>query len=245
MRYPGGKGGSGVYQTIINNIPPHDTYIETHLGGGNILERKRPAARSIAIDIDPTVIEAWRRQQLDVPGLELHCGDAVGWLDSYTFTGNEFVYADPPYVMDSRRGGLLYQHEYADADHVRLLEVLAGLPCPVMVSGYSSALYDNSPLASWRTVEFNAMTRQGLAIEKLWMNYPPPADLHDLRYLGSNFRERERIKRKKARWKARLAKLDPLERAAIMECLRELDANDPPSSEMAIAAYLVKNDDVS
>ena len=32
MRYPGGKGGAGVYQTIINNIPPHDTYIETHLG---------------------------------------------------------------------------------------------------------------------------------------------------------------------------------------------------------------------
>ena len=53
MRYPGGKGGAGVYQTIINNIPPHDTYIETHLGGGNILERKRPAARSVGIDVDP------------------------------------------------------------------------------------------------------------------------------------------------------------------------------------------------
>ncbi|MCK6844207.1 hypothetical protein ACQJ1T_26680 [Klebsiella pneumoniae] len=71
MRYPGGKGGAGVYQTIINNIPPHDTYIETHLGGGNILERKRPAARSVGIDVDPEVIEVW--QQLDVPGLELHC----------------------------------------------------------------------------------------------------------------------------------------------------------------------------
>nr|AFR43996.1 Upf31.0 major outer membrane lipoprotein [uncultured bacterium] len=67
MRYPGGKGGAGVYQTIINNIPPHDTYIETHLGGGNILERKRPAARSIGIDIDREVIQAW--QQLDVDGL--------------------------------------------------------------------------------------------------------------------------------------------------------------------------------
>ena len=41
MRYPGGKGGAGVYQTIINNIPPHDTYIETHLGGGNILEAQQ------------------------------------------------------------------------------------------------------------------------------------------------------------------------------------------------------------
>ena len=126
MRYPGGKGGAGVYQTIINNIPPHDTYIETHLGGGNILERKRPAARSVGIDVDPEVIEVWR--QLDVPGLELHHGDAVAWLESHQFTGSEFVYADPPYVMDSRRGGKLYRHEYDDADHVRLLDVLAGLP---------------------------------------------------------------------------------------------------------------------
>lgn len=222
MRYPGGKGGAGVYQTIINNIPPHDTYIETHLGGGNILERKRPAARSVGIDLDPEVIEVW--QQLDVPDLELHHGDAVAWLESHQFTGSEFVYADPPYVMDSRRGGKLYRHEYDDADHVRLLDVLAGLPCAVMVSGYSSTIYDSSPLASWRTIDFNAMTRGGIAIERLWMNYPEPAELHDLRYLGSNFRERERIKRKKARWQAKLAKLDPLERAAIMECLRELEA---------------------
>jgi hypothetical protein len=165
-----------------------------------------------------------KRQQLDVPGLELHHGDAVAWLESHQFTGSEFVYADPPYVMDSRRGGKLYRHEYDDADHVRLLDVLAGLPCAVMVSGYSSTIYDSSPLASWRTIDFNAMTRGGIAIERLWMNYPEPAELHDLRYLGSNFRERERIKRKKARWQAKLAKLDPLERAAIMECLRELEA---------------------
>lgn len=48
-------------------------------------------------------------------------------------------------------------------------------------------------------------------------------DIDDLRFLGENFRQRERIKRKKLRWAARLAKLDPLERAAIMECLRELE----------------------
>ncbi|QSQ54810.1 DNA adenine methylase (plasmid) [Xanthomonas translucens pv. undulosa] len=222
MRYPGGKGGAGVYQTIINNIPPHDIYIESHLGGGNILERKRPAVRSIGIDIDREVIQAW--QQLGLDGLELHCGDAVAWLEGHAFTGREFVYVDPPYVMDSRRSGKLYRHEYDDADHVRLLDVLAGLPCAVMVSGYDSPIYASSPLATWRTIEFNAMTRGGIAIERLWMNYAEPDALHDLRYLGNNFRERERIKRKKARWQAKLAKLDPLERAAIMECLRELEA---------------------
>lgn len=28
MRYPGGKGGAGVFQTIINQFPPHRVYIE-------------------------------------------------------------------------------------------------------------------------------------------------------------------------------------------------------------------------
>lgn len=219
MRYPGGKGAAGVHQTIINNIPPHDVYIETHLGGGNILERKKPAARSIGIDIDARVIETWTGRRWE--GLELHCCDAADFLAGYDFTGREFVYVDPPYVMDSRRGGRLYLHEYDDADHVRLLGLLAELPCAVMVSGYSSELYDEH-LATWRSEEFTAMTRGGVAVERIWMNYAAPAALHDLRYLGSNFRERERIKRKKARWQAKLAKLDPLERAAIMECLREL-----------------------
>lgn len=220
MRYPGGKGASGVHQTIINNIPPHETYIETHLGGGNILERKRPAARNIGVDIDGDVIAKWKRR--DWPGLELRCCDAVEFLNSYPFQGDEFVYVDPPYVMGSRKTGPMYRHEYDDEDHERLLAILVDLPCPVMVSGYDSALY-GARLEGWRSESFNAMTRGGVAIERIWMNYDPPETLHDLRYLGGNFRERERIKRKKTRWAARLAKLDPLERAAIMECLRELE----------------------
>lgn len=223
MRYPGGKGGAGMYQTLINNIPPHDTYIETHLGGGNVLERKKPALRSIGIDADQEVIDTWAERQW--PGLELHHGDAADFLASHAFTGREFVYVDPPYVMSTRRGGRLYRYEYSDADHERLLALLVTLPCAVMVSGYASPLYEDR-LAGWRTEDFQAMTRAGVpAVERIWMNYAPPATLHDLRYLGTDFRDRERIKRKKARWQAKLAKLEPLERAAIMECLRELDAS--------------------
>jgi hypothetical protein len=31
-------------------------------------------------------------------------------------------------------------------------------------------------------------------------NFPEPVALHDYRYLGEDFRQRERIKRKKQRW---------------------------------------------
>lgn len=222
MRYPGGKGGSGVYQTIINNIPPHSVYIETHLGGGNILERKKPAQRSIGVDIDRGVIENWRA--VARPDLELHCGDAVAFLEGYQFTGREFVYVDPPYLMSTRRAGAVYQHEYTDEDHARLLRVLAQVPCAVMVSGYHSPMYE-AALASWRTKEFNAKTRGGVAIERIWMNYPAPAELHDLSYVGATYRDRDRIKRKKARLRARLARMDPFERAALLECLRELETS--------------------
>ena len=48
--YPGGKGGAGVYQALINQMPPHSTYIEAFAGGGAVLRHKRPAALNVAID---------------------------------------------------------------------------------------------------------------------------------------------------------------------------------------------------
>jgi hypothetical protein len=46
MSYLGSKAASGVYQKIIAEMPPHDTYIETHLGGGAVMLRKPPARQN-------------------------------------------------------------------------------------------------------------------------------------------------------------------------------------------------------
>ena len=54
MEYPGGKGKT--YQQFINLMPPHETYIETHLGGGSIIRNKRLAMRNIGIEIDPETV---------------------------------------------------------------------------------------------------------------------------------------------------------------------------------------------
>lgn len=56
MSYPGGKAGPGVYQQIINQMPPHDVYIEAFLGAGAIMRRKRPAGLNIGIEADAGVI---------------------------------------------------------------------------------------------------------------------------------------------------------------------------------------------
>lgn len=57
--YPGGKGA--VFRWLINHIPPHDTYIATHLGHDAILRFKRPARSNIGIDADASVIDWWAR----------------------------------------------------------------------------------------------------------------------------------------------------------------------------------------
>lgn len=103
MTYLGSKAASGVFQKIIAEMPPHDTYIETHLGGGAVMLRKPPARRNWGIDIDPLTVEAFCQGNadfLDTVGdsLFIDVADAVQFLRDFDFSsaGRVLVYADPP-----------------------------------------------------------------------------------------------------------------------------------------------------
>jgi DNA adenine methylase len=152
----------------------------------------------------------------------------VGYRDGLEYLENlpphlargALVYCDPPYLMETRSSGRLYEHEMSDVDHQRLLRWAIATPCRVMISGYWSKMY-GSALRKWRCSRFWAMTRGGMAEECLWANFPEPAELHDYRYLGEGFRERERIKRKKSRWVARLQQMPLLERRCLLSAIAE------------------------
>lgn len=226
--YPGGKNGSGTYQKIINLMPPHYTYVEAFLGGGAIMRAKKPAQINIGIDADRAVVQRWR---LDPPAGVSHLSvlqaDAVGWLDDQRadLDQSALVYCDPPYLMSTRASQRkFYEVEMAEEhEHQALLDVLLGLRCMVMISGYWSELYAER-LAGWRVYTYKAMTRGGrLADEYVWMNFPEPFRLHDYRYLGDTYREREVIKRQKERWLERLRKMSPKKRAAMLSALDALD----------------------
>jgi DNA adenine methylase len=225
MTYPGGKSGAGVYQRLICQIPPHRVYLEPFAGGAAVLRHKRPAPCSIVADRDASVVA--RVANLAIPGVRAlnRCG--LELLRTYRWEGGEFVYCDPPYLMDvrsSRRN--YYAHEFATtAEHEGLLRTLLTLPCPVMISGYWSELYA-AYLGNWRTMTYQAITRGGtFATEWAWMNYPEPLELHDYRHLGRDYRERERIKRKKARWSRKLRNMPRLERYAVLAALQEVSRN--------------------
>ena len=106
VTYPGGKNGSGVYQKLINLMPPHRTYVEAFLGGGAIMRAKRPAVINIGIDLDIKVIknQGWIENLGAVPGLQLVWADARRWLEEHAeeLGPDALVYADPPYLIDRK-----------------------------------------------------------------------------------------------------------------------------------------------
>jgi DNA adenine methylase len=219
--YPGGKGGPGVYQNIINQMPPHRVYIEAFLGGGSILLHKRPSSCSIAIERDTAVAARWTGRE--IPNLTIVQGDALRYLRMYKWQGDELVYCDPPYLMETRSSKRdIYRHEMTVQDHKRLLALLKTIRASVIISGYWSDLYA-SELMGWRTANFRTVARSGKPVtEWIWMNFPPPLKLHDYRYLGQSFRERERIKRRQQRWRSRLNRMPDLERHALLAVIQEL-----------------------
>ena len=53
--------------------------------------------------------------------------------------------------------------------------------------------------------------------EILWMNYDKPQRYHDVRFIGSGRRERERIRRRTKTWSDGLMRMKPAERQAVFE----------------------------
>lgn len=219
MSYPGGKGNC--FHHIINQMPPHDLYVEPFLGGGSVFLNKRPAAMSLISDVDPDVVASFRSSNvINAGSVVLSCSPASSALASLQATISTVVYLDSPYVHSTRADKNLYRFEMTDSGHAAILGVARSLPCMILISGYRSALYD-SILHDWRRVDFYNQTRNGRVLESLWCNFPEPEALHDYALLGSNARAREIIIRQQRRWKARLDALPNLERMAMLAILND------------------------
>jgi DNA adenine methylase len=214
MRYPGGKGKC--FQQLINLMPPHAVYIESHLGGGAVLRHKRPAKVNIGIDIDPCVIQRW--QVRHPTACTLINADAAIFLQNYSYQGNELIYADPPYVRSLRRKARIYRYEYDTDKHIELLQTLKLSACQVMLSGYDGELYA-SELRHWRKFSFPVQSHVGPRTECVWLNFDPPRELHDGSYLGSTFRERQTVRRRQLRLLQKFDRMQLEERSHLLGLL--------------------------
>ena len=219
--YFGSKATSGLCQPLIALMPPHDTYIETHLGGGAIMKRKPAARRNIGIDRNPKVLANFK----SVYGVEKVNGCAHRFLAEYDYQGRELVYSDPPYLHHTRSSGRRYRFDYEEQDHIELLVLLKSLPCKVILSGYPSALYEEL-LPDWRSLELQVMNQAGVRTEKLWFNFAPDR-VYWPSYAGKNFTDRQRIKRKAANWGRQYRAMPPAERLAVLSAIMAVEAGEP------------------
>ena len=86
------------------------------------------------------------------------------------------IYADPPYLLDTR-GGKLYRHEMTNQDHVELLAALRNHKGPVILSGYPSELYDRE-LYDWHRICRRAYNQNhDQRTEVLWCNFEVPVQV--------------------------------------------------------------------
>jgi DNA adenine methylase len=227
--YPGGKSGDGTIQRLINEIPPHANYIEPFLGGGAVMRHKRPAESiNLGIELDAQLASLWREQAPH--WMKVQHGDGLAYLDrlgrnpdTVDCFDETFIFLDPPYLDETLSAGRApYQCRFKYSDQVNLLLTLQRIDrdtnAMMMLCALPNLLTE-SQLTGWRTFQYQNKTRRGMQIEQVWMNYPAPERLHDTRYLGKNYRERERIRRRSASIKRQLERMPPLERQAVLEVI--------------------------
>ena len=205
--YMGSKAAPGTIRTIINQTPPHETFVSGFLGNCAVMRYKRPAKRNYGYDKDRGVMGRWREayqsrsngivnkalQYVSYEGqqkqfFELEYADFLeiikNWPMYKFFNDKSFTFLDPPYPESTRTGSKRYEHEFYDYQHTKLLRTLKQFPFPVMLCTYPNELYEKELEGwDWRHIDYVGQTRGGPRTERIYMNYPEPTALTRLQIL--------------------------------------------------------------
>ena len=223
--YNGGKAGNGTYQQIINHIPKCEFFIDAFVGNGGIFFNLKLPEHTVINDIDPGIIDKYNnvahtdKNTYVSQGVRKENLDYGSLIDKYDCTSSlkTFFYFDPPYLKSTRKSEKnLYKFDWNENDHNLFLSLAVKVKSDCMISHYPCDLYNNS-LKDWRFHDFQSITRNGLRTERIYMNYSKPLILQDYKYLGKDFIDRQRIKRKVKRFIAKLDNMQADERTAILK----------------------------
>lgn len=95
--------------------------------------------------------------------------DALKLIERYN-KEEVFIYADPPYPLDTRKN-YLYENEMTNDEHIKLLKLLLKHKGKVMISSYENELYDNF-LKYWKKEYKNTTAENSIKrTEVIYMNY--------------------------------------------------------------------------
>lgn len=234
--YPGSKSASGVIQRIMNNIPEHNYFVDMCAGSGAvaltalehlqshviICEKYQPVFQQLETKFREIPMLANRVHLKHIDSIEFYY-DRIG--EGCAFD-ESFFYIDPPYLKSTRKSYRdLYGCEWNENDHWRMLNLVNILKekttADIMINHYDCDLY-REQLKDWFTEEYTTMTRGGVKTDKLWMSY----DITQLKlattdFLGKNFSDRQRIKRRKESFLKKLQNMPLHESQAILDHIKK------------------------
>ena len=228
--YFGGKGSSGVYQTIINTIRPHDLFVEPYGGNYTISRQLNNKALKWVNDLAEKTYSMypvehpgnWIFTNMDaLKQMQLILCQLTPIFDKF----RKVIYLDPPYPLSSRKQQAeVYDIELTDQDHIALLNFVISQQkkADFIISTYPNEIY-SAMLADWWKIEYDGCDRHGKTTEWLFLNYDPKAiiELHDISYYGCSYTERQRIKRSTKNTIDKIMRIDPIIQNHI---IRELEA---------------------
>lgn len=216
--YKGSKGGEGVYQRIINLVPPHRIWWEIFAGSAIVTKMIRAAEQSFVTEAEP--LQAGRlKKELKDRAVVYNCAGSQK-IDEICSGGvDTFIFADPPYLKETRTYQRdIYKVEWSRDDHWKWIQWCKSRGERIMITHPICDMY-MIELKGWNRVTYTYNSRQGLRDNCIWMNYEKPEELHDYRYCGHNKTERQRIQRKIERELSKLSTLKAIERNAIIQAI--------------------------
>lgn len=115
------------------------------------------------------ILEAARR----LKGVQIENQNALDLIRKFNHD-NVLIYADPPYLLETR-GGKIYRYEMNEQDHLDLLDALKQHKGPVILSGYPSEMYDRE-LKDWNRITRKSYNQKAdQRTEVLWCNFELPS----------------------------------------------------------------------
>lgn len=110
-------------------------------------------------------------------GVQIENRPALDLIKKFNYD-NVLIYADPPYLLNTR-GGKQYRCEMDEQEHLDLLAVLSKHKAKIILSGYPSEMYDRE-LKGWNKIQKKSYNQNSdPRTEVLWCNFLAVPTLFD------------------------------------------------------------------
>ncbi len=133
--------------------------------------------RSYCVNTWNRMPEQIREAALRLKSVQIENRPALELIKKFNYD-NVLIYADPPYLLNTR-GGKQYRHEMKEQDHLDLLAALQEHKGYVILSGYPSEMYDRELRRWYRITKKSYNQNSDPRTEVLWCNFEASPTLFD------------------------------------------------------------------